>query len=229
MQAEATQATPQAPPAPPAPLSTGNIVVGGEALTSPAASYQAARAQRRELVGQMEQLEETRSDITQELINPKTEGVDRAGLEARLKGVDGRIASLETQIAAADAAVARAAGLPGATVQPREPPRQGPPGEAFALGGLFMVVAILPIALAYARRIWRRSPTVVTSLPPEVGDRFTRLEQAMDSVAVEVERIGEGQRFVTRLFTEGATPRALGMGAAEKVELKVKDAEHLRR
>ena len=29
------------------------------------------------------------------------------------------------------------------------------------------------------------------------------MEQAVEATAVEVERIGEGQRFLTRLFTEG--------------------------
>ena len=44
-------------------------------------------------------------------------------------------------------------------------------------------------------------------------DRLARLEQAVDSVAVEVERIGEGQRFVTRLFAERGAPRAAGESA----------------
>lgn len=36
-----------------------------------------------------------------------------------------------------------------------------------------------------------------------VGDeRMTRLENAIDAIAVEMERIGEGQRFVTKLLAE---------------------------
>lgn len=31
---------------------------------------------------------------------------------------------------------------------------------------------------------------------------MTRLEQAIDSIAVEMERVGEGQRFVTKLMGE---------------------------
>jgi hypothetical protein len=34
------------------------------------------------------------------------------------------------------------------------------------------------------------------------GDRMRRLEQAIDAIAVELERIGEGQRFVTKLLAE---------------------------
>jgi hypothetical protein len=39
-------------------------------------------------------------------------------------------------------------------------------------------------------------------------DRLLRLEQAVDSIAVEVERISEGQRFLTKLQTE-REPRAI--------------------
>jgi hypothetical protein len=41
-------------------------------------------------------------------------------------------------------------------------------------------------------------------------ERMARLEMAVESIAVEVERISEGQRFTTRLLTEQAqrlTPR----------------------
>jgi hypothetical protein len=37
---------------------------------------------------------------------------------------------------------------------------------------------------------------------PELASRLTNLEQSLDAIAVEVERVGEGQRFMTRLFTE---------------------------
>lgn len=48
-------------------------------------------------------------------------------------------------------------------------------------------------------------------------DRLNRLDQAMDSIAIEVERIGEGQRFVTRVLTDNS--RALGAGAAQPIEV----------
>lgn len=57
-----------------------------------------------------------------------------------------------------------------------------------------------PIAKAYGRRMDRepRQP----SLPPEVAARLERMEQALDTIAVEVERISEGQRFTTKLLSE---------------------------
>jgi hypothetical protein len=42
-----------------------------------------------------------------------------------------------------------------------------------------------------------------------VGERLERIEHAVDAIAVEVERIAEGQRFVTRLLSERPVERAL--------------------
>jgi hypothetical protein len=62
------------------------------------------------------------------------------------------------------------------------------------------IIAIgVPIARAYARRI-ESNPK--PAIPPEVAARLERMEHAIDSIAVEVERISEGQRFTTRLLAE---------------------------
>jgi hypothetical protein len=69
-----------------------------------------------------------------------------------------------------------------------------------------------------AGRIWPwGKSSAAAAPPPELTNRLTHLEQSIDAVAVEVERIGEGQRFVTRLFTESATPQAPGERAAEPI------------
>jgi hypothetical protein len=93
--------------------------------------------------------------------------------------------------------------------------REGPPEQVFVLGGIFMFVAILPISIAYARRIWRRSAAAVTALPRDVIDRFTQIDQAVESIAVEVERIGEGQRFITRVLAEQGKRPALESAVPE--------------
>jgi hypothetical protein len=82
---------------------------------------------------------------------------------------------------------------------------------------MFIVVVFLPLSIAFARRIWRRSATAVTSFPRELMDRLQRLEQMSEATSIEVERIGEGQRFLTRLLTESEGARALGTGAAKPV------------
>jgi hypothetical protein len=212
MMQEYVPALPQTPPVPKV-----SIVGGGE---SPTAVYRAQVAQRKELGDQLDNLQDTRRNLSERLQDPMVTGADRAGLETRITAVDARITSLDKQIADADAAVARAAGVPGAVVEPPRYERSGPPEEVFVLGGMFLFVAVLPISLAYARRIWRRSAAAVASLPQEVMDRLTRLDQAVDAIAVEVERIGEGQRFMTRVLAEkggAAQAAALGTGSEQRL------------
>jgi len=144
----------------------------------------------------------------------------RPGLEARLKDVDGRISAVDQMLAGNAAQIAQAAAIPGAVVEPPQIINQGPPEDAYVLGGLFMLIVLLPLSIAIARRIWRRSSAVVTSFPREIAERLGRMEQAVEATAVEVERIGEGQRFLTRLFTEGEAARVIGAGAAQPLERK---------
>jgi hypothetical protein len=197
----------------------GTIQLGGPG-SSPSANYEAARASRQELQQQLDNLQDKRSDLRQELQQDNLSGADRKGLEQRITDFDARIQSLDQQIAAADQVVARAAGVPGAIVPPPPPIERGPSESAVALGATFMIVVLLPLTIAYARRIWRRGAQVVAGLPKELAERFTRLEQAVDAIAVEVERIGEGQRFVTRVFSE---ERALGAGAAQPIETPARE------
>lgn len=202
----------------------GAVIVPGQlgGRGSPSAVYEAMRQQRNELENQRERLEDQREDISEQLRSPGVEGADQRGLESRLATLDARIVSVEQQLAEADAAVARAAAIPGAVQPPPPPPRrQGPPEEVFVLAAIFMFVVILPLVIAYARRIWRRGATTVASIPQEIYERFSRLDQAIDSVAIEVERIGEGQRFLTRLHAE----RGIGAGAAERIDVPEREPQ----
>jgi hypothetical protein len=74
----------------------------------------------------------------------------------------------------------------------------------------------VPIAKAIARRIDRGASH--TSVPSEVSARLERMEHAIDAVAVEVERIAEGQRFTTRLLSgrNGADAAAGSVDRAPK-------------
>lgn len=73
--------------------------------------------------------------------------------------------------------------------------------------GAFATAIILaigvPLVRAYARKLdsQARNP----GIPSEVTSRLERMEQSLEAVAIEVERISEGQRFTTRLLSEGRT------------------------
>jgi hypothetical protein len=207
----------QATPTVPAPPSVPFVVQAptGPITGTPTDVYQGALAQRRELRNQQERLQDQRQDLRTQLQNePNLSPADRAGVEGRLKEIDTRISTVDQQIAQADAAVAQAAALPGATAEPIRT-RNGPPDEIVAIPIVFTLFVLAPIAMAYARRIWKRGAPLATVVPHELTDRLEAMGQAVESIAIEVERIGEGQRFLTRVMSDKG--KSLGAGAAEPI------------
>ena len=77
------------------------------------------------------------------------------------------------------------------------------PGELIPIV-LFIMMGVTaigwPIARAIARKMDRES--LQPKIPLELQGRLERMELALDSIAVEVERISEGQRFTTKLLSE---------------------------
>ncbi|MEO7367948.1 MAG: hypothetical protein ABIZ36_08325 [Gemmatimonadaceae bacterium] len=201
-----------------APAVAPVVTVGTEVLSSPQAVYQAFKAQRRELSRQMDGLESTRSELSTKLQEPSVAGADRKGLESRITDVDGRISSLQKQMSDADAQVAKSAAVPGAAIELPEPPRDGPPDAAWVLGGMFIVCAVLPLSIAFARRIWRRGGTVIAAFPKEIAERMSRVEQVVEATQIEVERIGEGQRFMTKVLTENPA-HSMAIGGVHQAAL----------
>jgi hypothetical protein len=49
---------------------------------------------------------------------------------------------------------------------------------------------------------WIKRPRHLGALPVELAERLERIERGVDATAIEVERIGEGQRFLTRALGE---------------------------
>lgn len=79
-----------------------------------------------------------------------------------------------------------------------------PQAVDISLAFFFTVAAIiigLPIARAFARRMDRKGAGTA-QIPSEVSAQLAHLSQAIDAIAVEIERISEGQRFTTRLLSE---------------------------
>lgn len=100
------------------------------------------------------------------------------------------------------------------TVQTGTPPDMIPPQVVdLAYGFFFMVAAIVigfPLSRAFSRRLERGSQTAAVS--PAVSDQLLRIEQAVEAMALEVERISEAQRYLTKLRVAQAEPGALPSG-----------------
>jgi hypothetical protein len=76
------------------------------------------------------------------------------------------------------------------------------------------IIAIgYPLVRAFAKRL--ESKGVGPAIPHEVTARLERIEQAIDTIAIEVERISEGQRFTTKLLTERAPEKPALPSVAE--------------
>ena len=85
------------------------------------------------------------------------------------------------------------------------------PDVAVPLGAFATAVILgigIPLVRALSRRIDAESKN--PRIPAEVSTRLERMEQMIEAVAIEVERISEGQRFTTKLLSEGKS----GAGAA---------------
>jgi hypothetical protein len=83
--------------------------------------------------------------------------------------------------------------------------KQLPDGLVDMMGIIFGAVTIMslgtPIVKAWARRFEKRTDM---KQQVQIEQRLSGIEQAIETVAVEVERISEGQRFTTKLLSDRA-------------------------
>lgn len=202
-------AAPLVPPtpaiAPATPLAADPVAVpaGGPRTSEQLA---ALRAHRSEVSDQLASAQHRRDQLARELRQPMgpASGADRTGIEQRLTVLDGRIINLERDlnatgqlIAAAPASLQHVRSDDPAWARYSDGRRSGV-GLGFGLGALAV--------LLWTRVVRRRRPSfrdAERSAPPAADSaRLARVEQAVEAVAIEVERISEGQRFVTQLLAE---------------------------
>ena len=72
----------------------------------------------------------------------------------------------------------------------------------------------------FAESGWRSGGSTTNALRAAAPDRLDNLQNAIDAVAVEVERIGEGQRFLDRLVANEDAAQSAIDGAAAPVANK---------
>jgi hypothetical protein len=203
------------------------VIVGGRAFPPLAsvpqtkAEVEALRARREELSNQLQSASRRREQLVQEL--RRSEVSTRPGLEQRLKVLDDRLAQLESDIAETGRLLASTpAHLLVSTTQIPGPIGGLSSGQATAIGIVGTIFVLCPLAIAFAIKLLRRGARqAMPQQAPEESQRLERIEQAMDAMAIEIERVSEGQRFVTKLLTEGAAqPLSLGVGESEPVSVR---------
>jgi hypothetical protein len=123
---------------------------------------------------------------------------------------------LESDIAATGKQLSSAPSLRGVS----ETPPGDIPKNVMILGLASTFFIGFPLAIALARLLWKRGNRVAAApaqMSEATAQRLERLEQGVDAIAIEIERVSEGQRFVTRLLSEGQSPLKIGQQAEEKV------------
>jgi len=192
------------------------------------------RARRSEMSDQLESAVRRRGQLTEQL--RRADGANKAGLESRLEVLDQRIVRLESELDATGQILAspQAARLIAETRPPRnfDPPIRFRNVDPEPILISFTLFVLAPISLAISRLIWKRASRMGTSAPAiggESNQRLERIEQAMDAIAIEVERVSEGQRFVTRLLSErGGGALGTAQSAPEALRVPVGDPSRVR-
>lgn len=88
------------------------------------------------------------------------------------------------------------------------------PPEIIIVPTVFLIPAVvvtIRMWLKHKEKMAGVSSSMSPAIAGEMAERMARLEQAVDSIAFEVERISEGQRFVTKLLGESRGQIAEGM------------------
>ena len=184
-------------------------------------------------------MQDRRNDVAEQLRDPETSASERPGLENRLRVLDERLVQIEKEMATNSGQLANAParrsseGTPGAAAGRDRGGREFNPNLVTGLG----FALLLPFAIQIARRWFApnsaRFDRQQSAEAAALRDRMDKMESAVEAVAIEVERIGEGQRFLTQAMSEPLA-RARNAMAAAPVEaldggsLRARDSADLR-
>jgi hypothetical protein len=133
-----------------------------------------------------------------------------------LEAVNDRTSDLRTQRDQALREQAQREQARVATLRPSPAGLEPPPVEVPDFASVRMAVLgfiLAPIVLILIYRFLTRGRTQPDPFGLDASPRFQRLEQTVETIAMEVERIAEGQRFTTAILAErhpGAVPRTPG-------------------
>lgn len=143
------------------------------------------------------------SDAKEQLESARTDD-QRGAAEQQLMGA-------EAELSALLGALQRGSRVTVHTTQPAMPPRDVIPPQAVDIAmGFFMMCVVMvigwPIARAFGRRLEHRG--VASAAGGATAEQLQRIEQAVEAMAIEVERISESQRFMAKLQQSSGDGRA---------------------
>lgn len=190
------------------------------------AELDAVMMRRGELKNQLESITRQRDAIAEQMRHAPDAASARE-LQSRLKAMDTRSARLEQEILQADDVISEAVGRIAATEMPQTsttvpPPRPNPPDQV-ARVMLLEGLAFVLLGVVLWRYAWKRAERKFSRTAVDPSTRLDQLQQSVDVIALEVERISEGQRYVTKVLNENLQP-AIEAGEAQPIPAKRKSA-----
>jgi hypothetical protein len=196
-------------------------VIGG-AMQGPSAD-QIREQVRRSIQNAVQGAREATMEMRQERFDDALQQLKEAEVQMRSARTPDQVGAAKQALTAAkgeiDAAkaqldAARNNPMIAQTIQPPMMPRDIVPPQAVDIAiGFFVMVAVIlvgrPLSKAFGRRIERSASAAVAATSTE---QLTRIEQAVEAMAIEVERISESQRFMAKLQNAPLTDKALSSG-----------------
>ena len=219
---------PIAPLAPSIPTQAGADGVAPVSIASlDGMSLSQLQSLRAEVSKQLTSAMSRRADLAHDL--RRTNSLAQDGVLAHIKQLDGRILQLEADLDVVGRKISTTSGTTS-HVPDLSGARNGNPfgissDDMIPIVIVFTIFVLSPIALSVSRLLWKRGNRAPAPAASRDADlRMERVEQAVDAIAVEIERISEGQRFVTQLLSKPA-PSALGAAqpAAEPIRILSRD------
>ena len=180
-----------------------------QARAAPAA--QPAQAERPERPEQPERPELARDQIRNQIrqtIQDATRAAAEASSQSRTITIDGRPVIVDGALPP---------GTPGITIHRGMDDIIPPQAVDISIAFFIMIAVIIigwPLARAFGRRLERRADTPTLS-DPAIAGQLQRIEQAVEAMSIEVERISESQRFMVKLQS-GAAAERTPLGAGER-------------
>jgi hypothetical protein len=183
--------------------------VGTFTISTPmsARDLAALKARRSELSDQLESVDGRRTKLMSQLRQTGNQTAIK-GLEDRLAVLDKRQLQLESDLATTGQQISSIpAGLTAGT-RTQEFAGLGS-GQVVAISIVAIIFVLAPLAMGVMKQLFKRAarPGIPPAALTETAERLERLEGAVDTIALEIERISEGQRFVTKLLSEEHAPQ----------------------
>lgn len=162
--------------------------------TAPQATIDALR-------GQIDAEKVAIDKLTGQLTSATSPAAERA-ITNQLEQSQERLSSLQHQL---DQALGVASVAPEIALPPMLPNDMIPQKAVDMTYAFFLTVAVIaigvPLVRAFARRMDRKGAAMAAA-PSNLEPRLDRIEQAIEAIAIEVERVSEGQRFTNKVIGE---------------------------